>query len=217
MSNTKNKAPAKQSSGVNVIIAVIAVVLAIVMAVGVFLVVSLISQNGSAYKETKETTQYVRLTVKDHGDIVLELRPDVAPITVANFQKLVGEGFYDGLTFHRIIENFMIQGGAPKTGESSPQTIKGEFSANGVPNSLTHKRGVLSMARTNDMNGASSQFFICNSDDVSHLNGKYAAFGTVVEGMDVVDSITAVKKVTGTDGRPVDPVVIEKACFVKLK
>lgn len=126
----------------------------------------------------------------EKGTIKAELYPDVAPITVANFQKLVGEGFYDGLTFHRIIEGFMIQGGDPKgngTG-GSPDKIKGEFLANGVENNLKHERGVLSMARSNAMDSASSQFFIMQ-EAATHLDGLYAAFGKVTEGMEVVDKI----------------------------
>ncbi len=127
----------------------------------------------------------------DNGSqIKIELEPTVAPITVANFEKLVKEGFYDGLTFHRIIPGFMIQGGDPKgngTG-GSKENIKGEFSSNGVNNPLKHTRGVISMARAMDPNSASSQFFIMHAD-APHLDGQYAAFGKVVEGMDVVDQI----------------------------
>lgn len=126
----------------------------------------------------------------DKGTIKAELYPDVAPITVANFQKLVSEGFYDGLTFHRIIKGFMIQGGDPNGNGSggSPDKIKGEFKANGVENNLNHTRGVLSMARGNSKNSASSQFFIVHEDS-PHLNGLYAAFGKVTEGMEVVDEL----------------------------
>lgn len=127
----------------------------------------------------------------DNGSqIKIELDPTVAPITVANFEKLVKEGFYDGLTFHRIIPGFMIQGGDPKgngTG-GSKENIKGEFASNGVNNTLKHTRGVISMARAMDPNSASSQFFIMHAD-APHLDGQYAAFGKVVEGMDVVDQI----------------------------
>ncbi len=180
------------------------------------------SQSAENYTETDEVTNYVMLTVKDHGVIVLELRPDVAPITVANFQKLVGEGFYDGLTFHRVYSGFMIQGGDPNgngTG-GSDETIKGEFSANGVKNSLSHKRGVLSMARSSANDSASSRFFICHADS-DFLDGQYAAFGEVVEGMSVVDSIAAVEVTYNTYRTektvPVEKVIIEKACFVTPK
>lgn len=135
---------------------------------------------------------YAEMKVKGYGTIVLELEPEVAPITVQNFVSLVNEGFYDGLTFHRVMEDFMIQGGDPDADGTggSPNTIKGEFSANGVANSISHVRGVISMARSSDMDSASSQFFICNAD-ATYLDGNYAAFGRVVRGMDVVDAITA--------------------------
>ena len=162
-------------------------------------------------------TNYVKLTVKGHGDIVMELDPDSAPETVANFQMLVHDNFYDGLTFHRVIQNFMIQGGDPKgdgTG-GSDNKIKGEFTANGFRmNYLSHNRGVVSMARSNDMDSASSQFFICNADS-THLDGQYAAFGHVVEGMSTVDSISAVA--CNTKDKPLQDVIIEKACFVEKK
>ena len=128
--------------------------------------------------------------------IKLELYPDKAPQTVENFKKLVQQGFYDGLIFHRVIQGFMIQGGDPEgTGMGGPgYTIKGEFLANGVPNDLRHTRGVISMARASDPNSAGSQFFIMHAD-APHLDGQYAAFGRVVEGMDAVDEIA---------GTPVD-------------
>lgn len=132
----------------------------------------------------------ILINVKNYGEIKLELDANIAPITVTNFIKLVNEGFYDGLTFHRVIDGFMIQGGDPKgdgTGGSS-ETIKGEFSNNGVTNNLSHERGVISMARSNDMNSASSQFFIMHEDN-SSLDGNYAAFGKVISGMEVVDAI----------------------------
>lgn len=122
--------------------------------------------------------------------IKLELYPDDAPITVANFNKLVSEGFYDGLIFHRVIEGFMIQGGDPEgTGMGGAKNnIKGEFASNGVKNNIKHTRGVISMARAMSPNSASSQFFIMHAD-APHLDGQYAAFGKVIEGMDVVDEI----------------------------
>ena len=150
-----------------------------------------------------------KITVEGFGDIVLELDADTAPITVQNFVDLANDGFYDGLIFHRIISGFMIQGGDPKgdgTGGSA-NNIKGEFSANGVDNDISHKRGVISMARNGySMDSASSQFFICHQD-APHLDGQYAAFGQVVEGMDVVDAIAAVQ--TGANDRPVNPPVIK--------
>ncbi len=134
---------------------------------------------------------YAKITVKDYGEIELELDADIAPITVTNFVKLVNEKFYDGLTFHRIISGFMIQGGDPLgTGMGgSDETIKGEFAENGITNNLSHKRGVISMARNGyDMDSASSQFFIVHEDS-TFLDGQYAAFGTVTKGMEVVDAI----------------------------
>lgn len=146
----------------------------------------------------------------DNGrTIKIEVDEKAAPVTAANFLKLVKEGFYDGLTFHRIIPGFMIQGGDPKgngTGGSS-QTIKGEFAANGFNNPIHHVRGVISMARAMDPDSASSQFFIMH-DDAAYLDGQYAAFGKVVEGMDAVDEIASVP--TGFNDRPVTPVVMKK-------
>ena len=132
----------------------------------------------------------VVITMENGKQIKLELYPEIAPITVANFEKLVKENFYKGLTFHRIIPGFMIQGGCPKgDGTGGPgYGIKGEFAANGVKNDLKHTRGVISMARAQDPNSAGSQFFIMHRD-APHLDGQYAAFGKVVEGMDVVDEI----------------------------
>ena len=131
------------------------------------------------------------IEVKDYGKINLELDANIAPITVTNFVDLVNAKFYDGLTFHRVIDGFMIQGGDPEhdgTGGSSKK-IKGEFAANGIENNISHKRGVISMARRSDnYNSASSQFFIVQQDSID-LDGEYAAFGYVTEGMDIVDSI----------------------------
>ena len=143
----------------------------------------------------------VQMDVANYGTIILELYPDVAPITVANFVKLVQDGFYDGLTFHRIISGFMIQGGDPKgngTGGSA-ETIKGEFAQNGVTNDLKHERGVISMARSSMPDSASSQFFIMH-EDASHLDGAYAAFGRVLVGMEVVDAICATTPVVDYNG-----------------
>ena len=154
---------------------------------------------------------HIEIQVKDYGTIKAELDGDTAPITVANFLKLAESGFYDGLTFHRIIDGFMIQGGDPKgngTG-GADETIKGEFSQNGVENKLSHVRGTLSMARSQDMDSASSQFFIVQSDCTS-LDGQYAAFGTVTEGMDLVDKIckdTPVQDNNGTVSAADQPVI----------
>lgn len=134
----------------------------------------------------------VEISVEEYGNIQVELDPSAAPITVENFLKLVNEGFYDGLTFHRIIAGFMIQGGDPLgngTG-GSDENIKGEFASNGVENPISHKRGVISMARSNNPDSASSQFFICHADS-DFLDGEYAAFGHVTSGIEVVDAICA--------------------------
>lgn len=138
---------------------------------------------------------YVEMDIKDYGVIDLELDADIAPITVTNFIDLVNKKFYDGLTFHRIIKNFMVQGGDPEgTGMGgSGTTIKGEFLNNGVKNSISHKRGVISMARSNiSYNSASSQFFIMHKDS-PELDGQYAAFGHVISGIEVVDKLVEVK------------------------
>lgn len=145
-----------------------------------------------------------KIEVENYGTITVELYPDIAPITVKNFVNLAKKGFYNGLTFHRIIDGFMIQGGDPlgngTGGNTDSQgnrlTIKGEFTANGVNNTLSHKRGVISMARAQDYNSASSQFFIMHKD-AAYLDGAYAAFGQVTSGMEVVDKICA-------DAKPID-------------
>ena len=132
----------------------------------------------------------VTISVKDYGDIKLKLDEEAAPITVENFVGLVQDGFYDGLTFHRIMVGFMIQGGDPNGNGSggSGKNIKGEFSSNGIDNPISHKRGVISMARSNNPDSASSQFFIVQADS-TFLDGDYAAFGYVTEGMEIVDQI----------------------------
>ena len=138
----------------------------------------------------------------ENGDVMkAELYPDVAPNTVNNFISLVKKGFYDGLIFHRVINGFMIQGGDPEgTGRGgSDETIKGEFSENGVKNDISHERGVISMARSSDPDSASSQFFIVQSDS-TYLDGQYAAFGHVTEGMDIVDQICKDAKPTDNNG-----------------
>ena len=145
---------------------------------------------------------HVEIDVKDYGTITLELDADAAPITVANFLKLANEGFYNGLTFHRIMSGFMMQGGDPEgTGfGGSDETIKGEFSANGVENPLSHTRGAISMARNGlSMDSASSQFFIVHQDS-TFLDGQYACFGYVTDGMDVVDAICRDAKPTDDNG-----------------
>ena len=144
---------------------------------------------------------HVTIDVQDYGTISLELDADTAPISVTNFINLANEGFYDGLTFHRIISGFMIQGDDPNgngTG-GSEKTIKGEFSANGVENDISHVRGVISMARANDPDSGSSQFFIVHEDS-TFLDGQYAAFGHVTDGMDVVDAICEAVPVQDNNG-----------------
>lgn len=163
--------------------------------------------------DPKETNMII-LKIAGMGEIKIELDYKNAPISSANFVSLVNKGFYDGLTFHRIIKGFMIQGGCPLgNGTGGPgYSIKGEFRSNGVKNELSHKRGVISMARAMNPNSAGSQFFICDKDDL-FLDGQYAAFGHVIEGMDVVDKIASVK--TGFQDRPLNKVVIEKALSVE--
>ena len=183
------------------------------------------------YTISETETDYVRLKVvqqvkenktKYVGEIIVKLEPDVAPITVANFKKLVGEGFYNGLIFHRVINNFMIQGGDPKgTGiGGSNENIIGEFASNGIENNISHKRGVISMARQGHSdttldaqfyNTASSQFFIVHKDS-TFLDGKYAAFGAVVYGIETVDKVAVVA--TNANDKPYANVIIESAKFV---
>ena len=170
--------------------------------------------------EIDKLPNVVVIDVKDYGKITVELYPDIAPITVKNFKKLVSEGFYDGLIFHRVIENFMIQGGCPDgngTGgytdeKGNKVTIKGEFSGNGFKNTLAHTPGVISMARSSLPNSASSQFFICHKA-APHLNGQYAAFGKVTEGLDVVDALAKVE--TNSSDKPLTDVVISSITFAE--
>ena len=150
----------------------------------------------------------VTIQMKDGGVMKAELYPDIAPITVKNFVDLAAKGFYNGLIFHRVIPDFMIQGGDPEgTGMGGPgYCIKGEFSANGVRNDLKHTRGVLSMARAQDPDSAGSQFFIMHAD-YPYLDGQYAAFGKLIEGIEVVDKIASVR--TDYNDRPLEPQQIE--------
>ena len=161
-----------------------------------------------AQRSEKEKTMVV-IELENGKKIKLELYPDKAPITCANFEKLVREGFYDGLIFHRVISGFMIQGGDPQgTGMGgAKEKIKGEFSINGVPNDLKHTRGVISMARSMNPNSASSQFFIMHKD-APHLDGQYAAFGKVVEGIEAVDEIAETK--TDYNDRPLSDIRMKK-------
>lgn len=168
---------------------------------------------------TSESSDYVvthtgTLTLMDDREIKFELYGEIAPITVANFVKLANEGFYDGIIFHRVIENFMIQGGCPLgLGiDGSDETIVGEFSQNGIDNPILHERGVISMARSSSFDSASSQFFIMHQDYPS-LDGAYAAFGKVTEGIEVVDAIATVETTlepqTGSTDKPLVDVVIK--------
>ncbi|MBD9074803.1 peptidylprolyl isomerase [bacterium] len=172
-----------------------------------------------SYEETDEVTSYVKIVTGKDEVILLELYPEVAPLTVQNFQKLVQEKFYDGLTFHRVIEGFMIQTGDPLgngTG-GSDTTIKGEFSKNGVQNDLKHEKGVVSMARSSDMDSASSQFFICSdtNESVSSLDGSYAAFGKTIAGLDVVERISKVQ--TDSNDKPLKTEKMKSVRFVKIE
>lgn len=155
-----------------------------------------------------------QISVKNYGDILVELYEEIAPITVENFVKLANKGFYNGLTFHRVIKDFMIQGGCPKgNGTGGPgYTIKGEFASNGVNNPISHKRGVISMARAYDPNSAGSQFFIMHKDG-TYLDGQYAAFGEVKEGIEVIDKIASVR--TNMQDRPLEPVIINKIIILE--
>lgn len=183
--------------------------------------------NASDAKDTKEAVldtskeltgiHHAQINIKDYGEIQVELDADTAPITVTNFVKLAQEGFYDGLTFHRIMDGFMVQGGDPLgngTG-GSDENIKGEFSNNGVENNISHTRGVISMARAMDPDSASSQFFIVHEDS-TFLDGDYAGFGHVTEGMDVVDAICKDAKPTDNNGtiNPDEQPVIESITIV---
>ena len=155
----------------------------------------------------------VKIEMENGKTILIELYPEKAPITVANFEKLVKAGFYDGLIFHRVIKGFMIQGGDPEgTGMGgSDEKIKGEFRSNGVPNDIPHTRGVISMARSMMPNSASSQFFIVHEDS-PHLDGQYAAFGKVVEGIETVDEIAGVR--VDFNDKPLEPQVMKKVTIV---
>ena len=162
------------------------------------IIVSILFLCGCGNKEKIKDTYKAEITVKNYGTIKVELNHKVAPITVENFINLAESGFYDGLTFHRIIDGFMIQGGDPNHNGSggSDKTIKGEFSSNGVFNGISHIRGTISMARGDDKDSASSQFFIVQSN-ATYLDGNYAGFGRVIEGMEIVDKIAK-------DAKPID-------------
>ena len=168
-----------------------------------------------SYKETNKVTNYVKIETSK-GTMIIELYPDTAPITVEKFQTLVKDKFYDGLIFHRVIKDFMIQGGDPQgTGiGGSDKKIKGEFEINGVKNDLSHTRGVISMARSQDPDSASSQFFIVHKDS-TFLDGQYAAFGKVIAGMNVVDKIAEVQ--TDNNDKPTVNQTIKSIRFVEIK
>ncbi|HCU56034.1 MAG TPA: peptidylprolyl isomerase [Clostridiales bacterium] len=170
--------------------------------------------NADNYIKTDAVTDLIKIEMESGSSMVVQLDAKNAPITVKNFQSLVKDGFYNGLIFHRVIAGFMVQGGDPTgTGMSgSKQTIKGEFRMNGVPNTLSHRRGVISMARTNYPDSASSQFFICH-DDATFLDGQYAAFGCVVEGIETVDEIAAAR--TDAMDKPLSPQRMKAVYFVQ--
>lgn len=162
---------------------------------------------------SNQETDFVKIEMTSGDSMVVELDGKNAPITVANFKKLVGQGFYNGLIFHRVISGFMIQGGDPEgTGMGgSKENIRGEFLYNGVKNTISHVHGVISMARAQHPNSASSQFFICHAD-AKFLDGQYAAFGRVVEGIETVDKIASVA--TNYNDKPLTPQVMAKVYFV---
>ena len=171
---------------------------------------------GYTFKVTEEKTDRVKIEMEDGRIMLAVLSNEDSPITIANFKKLVSEGFYDGIIFHRVIKDFMIQGGDPTgTGyNGSDENIKGEFTSNGVTNNLSHTRGVLSMARSNNPNSASSQFFIVHADS-TFLDGNYASFGKVFAGMDAVDSIAEVA--TDANDKPLAEQKIKTIKFITIE
>ena len=177
-----------------------------------------INKETLTYTKSKKATNYVRIETS-MGDIFVELYPDIAPKTVSNFKALVKSGFYKDMIFHRVIKNFMIQTGDPTgTGNGgNSRKIVGEFSSNGIENNLAHERGVISMARANDKNSASSQFFIVhkNTDNTKALDGNYAAFGKTIAGLEVVDKIANVK--TDSNDRPTSEVKLINIEFVNIE
>ena len=189
---------------------IILTTLAAVVLIATLITVLVVTLSGNSDGKTStskpaDTSNPIKVAfeIKDYGKIVLDLYPNEAPISVENFVDYVEDGFYDGLKFHRVINGFMIQGGDPTGtgyGDSSLEKIKGEFSANNVENNLKFERGVIGMARSEDYNSASSQFFICHKT-TSSLDGKYAAFGKVVEGLEVVDAIATCEKTSTIDAQ----------------
>ena len=186
---------------------------------GILLIVIILTFSGCGTNNIGDYSkpQKVLVTMENGNTFTIETAPKYAPETVKNFLTLVESGFYNGLTFHRVIDGFMAQGGDPKgdgTG-GSEKTIKGEFAANGFKNNtLSHTRGVISMARSNNPDSASSQFFICY-DDVSFLDGQYAAFGKVVDGMETVDAFLKIKRVGPEGGTPTEDIVIKTMEIIK--
>ena len=181
-----------------------------------------VADNGENASDSKDSASDSKESASDseigENTFIITLYPDIAPITCENFEKLVSDGFYDGLTFHRVMDDFMAQGGDPEgTGMGgSKDTIKGEFKSNGVENTLSHQRGVVSMARSMDPNSASSQFFICYTD-CSFLDGDYAAFGEVTEGMEVVDDFLKVERIdsgSGEKSSPTSPITMDKVTMI---
>lgn len=170
------------------------------------------SEDVESFRKSNGITDYVKISFVDYGDVVIRLRPDVAPITVENFKNLVWGGFYNDLTMHRIIKDFMIQGGNGASAGRYADTIKGEFAANGIKNPISHIPGVISMARTPVYDSASGQFFIVSGPDALHLDGYYAGFGYVVAGLDVIYQIQNVE--TNRNDAPIMDVVIGDVCFV---
>ncbi len=221
--NRRKEEEKKKKHERNVLLVSVGAVLAVILIAGLII---FFTTRDTRPDYAKMTVEYVDANgVQQSREIVVKLRKDCAPITVDNFKTLVSENFYDGLTFHRVMSGFMIQGGDPKgngTGDSGKR-IKGEFSANGVNNPLSHKRGVISMARGSySMDSASCQFFIVHDDSAAYsLDGQYAAFGEVVEGMDVVDGIagTAVYQPSGSNEKstPVNPPRIVKIELIDWK
>lgn len=169
---------------------------------------------GITYQETNKKTDNVMMYIDNGRKILVELYPDIAPISVSNFKKLVENDFYNEVIFHRVIKDFVIQAGDGTLTGKRASNIKGEFKENGVKNDLSHTRGILSMARNSiSMDSANSQFFIMHQDNTS-LDGKYAAFGKVIAGMDVVDEIASV--VTDSNDKPIKDIKIERMEFVKI-
>lgn len=169
-----------------------------------------------SYQETNKKTDNVVINLENDKKIIVELYPDVAPISVNNFKKLVESDFYNDIIFHRVVKDFVIQAGDGTSLGRSASTIKGEFAENGVENNLHHERGVLSMARTMVNDSASSQFFIVleNNEKSDYLDGKYAAFGRVIAGMDVVDEIGSV--VTDANDKPLKDIKIVSMEFIRM-